>query len=802
MVTEEDIKQKNEAMIEVSDNFARGMVAFLDTELEYIAYLRERNGGGTGVGGFGGGRGDQTQFDYAKKFKRKDKNRGIPLLRPRRVKPGRPKGNVKRPRNYRRFGDKIKNFKNLRNNRKIIQQLYKVGLRGDQIDLYRKLTLTDGLPSNKALKIALNSNPGGNVITRNFRKVVDLIPNRPENLTRLNMGGDLSKAGNNFFTRGLRPGNFSETGDALRKTVVTKYNETKNLVTKTAQNVTSSAVTKLDEVLPGTKKLLTTNADELMALALPAFKKFYKTGAGRFIKRIPFGVGALIDYVILTAIFKEDPGRAAFRAAGSTLGAWLGGAAGAAGGAAIGGVGAVIAGPAGAIAGGMLGDWLGGVIYDKTLGKEDEETVDEELSIEEQKRRRIAKQGYETDEELAASPLLDYKEGGVGYGSTTGAVITSPTRGMFGGMGAMIGEANDPEIIIPMSKIGDAISAVYREGASIMVGATLAFLGPLAGGNPAAASVLGEARQIASVTGADKSILPLKVKLPNMQQPSEEKENKKTSIFGIFNNKENVVTKNIQNNKDQSLAQVTTNKITSSEVTGQARWKTILPQGDPLFSSPFGPRWGRMHRGIDIGVWENSPVHAQEDGVVESIIPVFGEYGGAVVVSHQDGTANLYGHVTDYVVEKGQKVKRGDQLAKIIYYPGRDGSNQSHLHFERFNKSGTRIDPLPYFSQGGAYTPPAKEETKIDSVNQGGPNLRNISSNFVNLGSQTKQNNQQLIDTPVNITNTSRGTLVKQIPIPSPYPVTVIKKEFVPVEDTTKEQRMVIDVFGKGAGRR
>ena len=793
MVTEEDIKQKNEAMIEVSDNFARGMVAFLDTELEYIAYLRERNGGGTGVGGFGGGRGDETQFDYAKKFKRKDKNRGIPLLRPRRVKPGRPKGNIKRPRTYRRFGDKIKNFKSLRRNRNIIQQLYKVGLRGDQIDLYRKLTLEDGLSSTKALKIAQNANPGGNVITRNFKKVVDLIPNRPENLTRLNMGNPKA---NNFFQRGLTPGNFSETGDAIKKSVITKFNEGKTFVNKTAKNLASSALTKLDEVAPGAKKLLT-NTDELIALALPAFKKFYKTGAGRFIKRIPFGVGALIDYVVLTAIFKEDPGRAAFRAAGSTLGAWLGGAAGAAGGAAIGGVGAVIAGPAGAIAGGMLGDWLGGVIYDKTMGKEDEEKT-----IEEQKQERLDKQGYETEEELNASPLIDYKEGGVGYGSTTGAVITSPTRGMFGGMGAMIGEANDPEIIIPMSKIGDAISAVYREGASIMVGATLAFLGPLAGGNPAAASVLGEARQIASVTGADKSILPLKVKLPNMQQPSEEKENKKTSIFGIFNNKENVVTKNIQNSKDQSLAQVTTNKITSSEVTGQARWKTILPQGDPLFSSPFGPRWGRMHRGIDIGVWENSPVHAQEDGVVESIIPVFGEYGGAVVVSHQDGTANLYGHVTDYVVEKGQKVKRGDQLAKIIYYPGRDGSNQSHLHFERFNKSGTRIDPLPYFSQGGAYTPPAKEETKIDSVNQGGPNLRNISSNFVNLGSQTKRNNQQLIDTPVNITNTSRGTSIKQIPIPSPYPVTVIKKEFVPVEDTTKEQRMVIDVFGKGAGRR
>ena len=139
-------------------------------------------------------------------------------------------------------------------------------------------------------------------------------------------------------------------------------------------------------------------------------------------------------------------------------------------------------------------------------------------------------------------------------------------------------------------------------------------------------------------------------------------------------------------------------------------------------------------------------------------------------------------------------------LAKIQYYPGKDGSNQSHLHFERFNKSGTRIDPLPYFSQGGANQ--TVKETKMKSVNQGGPNLRSISSNFVNLGSQTKRNNQQLIDTPVNITNTSKGTSVQQIPIPSPYPVTVIKKEYVPVEDTMKESRMVIDVFGKGAGRR
>ena len=113
----------------------------------------------------------------------------------------------------------------------------------------------------------------------------------------------------------------------------------------------------------------------------------------------------------------------------------------------------------------------------------------------------------------------------------------------------------------------------------------------------------------------------------------------------------------------------------------------------------------------------------------------------------------------------------------------------------------TRIDPLPYFSQGGVNISPDKKETKMESVNKGGPNLRNISSNFVKLGSQTKRNNQTLIDTPVNVSNTTSTSSPQMIPVPEPYPIPVIKKEYVPAEETMKEQRMIIDVFGKGASR-
>jgi len=81
-----------------------------------------------------------------------------------------------------------------------------------------------------------------------------------------------------------------------------------------------------------------------------------KGALSKVVKRIPI-VGALIDFAINYFIFKEPLGRAAFKAVGSSLIGFLGGALGA------------VAGPPGAIAGGLLGgmagDALGGMLYDK-----------------------------------------------------------------------------------------------------------------------------------------------------------------------------------------------------------------------------------------------------------------------------------------------------------------------------------------------------------------------------------------------------------------------------------------------------
>jgi murein DD-endopeptidase MepM/ murein hydrolase activator NlpD len=129
---------------------------------------------------------------------------------------------------------------------------------------------------------------------------------------------------------------------------------------------------------------------------------------------------------------------------------------------------------------------------------------------------------------------------------------------------------------------------------------------------------------------------------------------------------------------------------------------SVLPRGNPVPSSSFGWRWGRMHRGQDIGVDANSPVTAIEDGKVIDIYKNFGGWGDAVVVQHSDGSKNIYGHVIGNV-SANSKVKRGQGIAKVKYWPNAYGNkDNTHLHFERVDSNGQHIDPKKYLGlQGG-----------------------------------------------------------------------------------------------------
>lgn len=98
-------------------------------------------------------------------------------------------------------------------------------------------------------------------------------------------------------------------------------------------------------------------------------------------------------------------------------------------------------------------------------------------------------------------------------------------------------------------------------------------------------------------------------------------------------------------------------------------------------TSPFGPRWGTMHQGIDIaaaGV-AGTDIVAAEDGTVEKASYGSKGYGNHIIIKHDGKYSTLYGHCQTLCVSAGNKVKKGDVIAKV----GSTGdSTGPHLHFE------------------------------------------------------------------------------------------------------------------------
>lgn len=95
-------------------------------------------------------------------------------------------------------------------------------------------------------------------------------------------------------------------------------------------------------------------------------------------------------------------------------------------------------------------------------------------------------------------------------------------------------------------------------------------------------------------------------------------------------------------------------------------------------TSPFGPRRGRMHYGLDLKLQTGDPVTCAFPGVVR-ISKYNKTFGHVVVVRHHNGLETLYAHLSKRLVQAGQMVAAGDTLGK----GGNTGrSYGSHLHFE------------------------------------------------------------------------------------------------------------------------
>ena len=108
-------------------------------------------------------------------------------------------------------------------------------------------------------------------------------------------------------------------------------------------------------------------------------------------------------------------------------------------------------------------------------------------------------------------------------------------------------------------------------------------------------------------------------------------------------------------------------------------------------TSPYGwrPRFGRMHRGVDLNLHVGDSVVSAFDGKVRVVKYEAGGYGHYIVVRHDNGLETVYGHLSRTLVRPGQRVRAGQLIAK----GGNTGrSTGPHLHFEtRF--MGLAINP-------------------------------------------------------------------------------------------------------------
>ena len=122
----------------------------------------------------------------------------------------------------------------------------------------------------------------------------------------------------------------------------------------------------------------------------------------------------------------------------------------------------------------------------------------------------------------------------------------------------------------------------------------------------------------------------------------------------------------------------------------QLRWP-LSPQHVKI-SSPFGPRKGRPHKGVDLSAPQGTPTLATLPGVVSRVAFEAKGYGHYVIIQHEQGLESRYAHHSEVNVKKGERLERGARVGEV----GNTGrSSGPHLHFELRYK-GKPIDPLLY----------------------------------------------------------------------------------------------------------
>lgn len=159
---------------------------------------------------------------------------------------------------------------------------------------------------------------------------------------------------------------------------------------------------------------------------------------------------------------------------------------------------------------------------------------------------------------------------------------------------------------------------------------------------------------------------------------------------------------------------------------GVAQGAIAVPSSKPVdaatFTSGFGVRSDpfrglvAMHAGVDLAAPIGTPIYATADGIVGRA-GWTGGYGNLVELEHGRGIATRYGHLSQILVHPGQRVRRGELIAKM----GSTGrSTGSHLHYE-VRIDGRAVNPVPYLESADYLAAFQKRTPQTTQVALGGP---------------------------------------------------------------------------------
>ena len=161
----------------------------------------------------------------------------------------------------------------------------------------------------------------------------------------------------------------------------------------------------------------------------------------------------------------------------------------------------------------------------------------------------------------------------------------------------------------------------------------------------------------------------------------------------------------VQSATSEPVAKSSPSAVASSSATDSQRVQTQTPPrpSPPSASMANVPvdRWswpadGRVsrsfskegHKGIDLSGERGAPVRAVAPGVIVYSGTGVTGYGALLIVKHNDTYLSAYGHNDVLLVDEGEQVKAGQEIAKM----GSTGSDSVKLHFE-IRRDGVPLNP-------------------------------------------------------------------------------------------------------------